>query len=117
MANFKIFNLKALQSGGKPSINQLQQQQQQQQQQQNLYPSLFNNTNNNNNNNSLFMNNNSSGQLAQPLIVPPRVGMDIANGGILMPMLNSQSMNNNGTNSSMFLSSNVNNSTNPFLAM
>ncbi len=85
----------------------------QQQQQQNLYPSLFNNATNNN-----FMNN-TSGQLAQPLIVPPRTGLEIANGGVLMPMLNPQSMNNNtitnNTNTNNML--NNMNSTNPFLAM
>jgi epsin len=106
-----------LQSSGKPSINQLQQQQQKQQQP-TLYPSLFNTNINNNNNNSTFMN---TGQLAQPLIIPPRPAL--SSGGVLMPMLNPQSIN---ANDSMFLSSNstpnntnsnVNNSTNPFLAM
>ena len=64
--------------------------------------------------NSLFMNNTSghmTGQLAQPLIIPPRAGMEIASGGVLMPMINPQSMNHNVN------SSNSASSTNPFLAM
>lgn len=104
MRNKNPFIFQGLQGGIKPSINQLQQQQQQ-----NLYPSLFNNATNNN-----FMNNNTTGQLAQPLIVPPRAGLEIANGGVLMPMLNPQSMNNNTNTNNML---NNMNSTNPFLAM
>ena len=113
---FFLNRTKALQNGTKPSINQLQQQQHQQQSSTNMYPSLFNN------NNSLFMNNTApTGQLAQPLIVPPRPGLEMANGGVLMPTMN-PTMSTNTNNTSNFLPSNTNtssssNSTNPFLAM